>query len=292
MRIAHGDAKCGITTATLVLALIVISLARPANGQDQQLVAIRVAQFEFHGSGLTGSRGHIVVSGPGGMEEAVGALVQHAEVRVCVEALPPPPRDDMHPIEINVQDKTVGEILEQMIQQDRRYRYRERLGVIEVLPEGADRDSNSCLNKVVPELRIHYPWWLAWGQIRCAVAQLTRHSETFVADPFETGCTGFSHLVYTAPEVLRRTFHRMPLRDILDQLVAMAGNMAWTAGFKAVPRTCDNLELGEVQPRWWHSADPDSLDQSKWAAGLPQKCQSCHYHEPTQAGLRPKYAPR
>ena len=81
MRIAHGDAKCGITTATLVLALIVISLARPANGQDQQLVAIRVAQFEFHGSGLTGSRGHIVVSGPGGMEEAVGALVQHAEVR-------------------------------------------------------------------------------------------------------------------------------------------------------------------------------------------------------------------
>lgn len=289
---ADGGAKGDFPATALAVLLIVISLAKPAHAQDQQLVAMRVAQFEFHGSGLTGSRGHIVVSGPGGMEEAVLALVQHAEVRVCVEALPAPPHDAMHPIEINVQDKTVGEILEQMIQQDRRYRYRERFGVIEVLPAGADRDPNNCLNKVVPELRIHYPWRLAWGQIQCAVTQLTRPSETFVADPLETGCTGSSHVEHTAPEVLRRTFQSMPLRDILDQLVAMAGNMAWTAGFKAVPRTCDNLELGEVQPRSWYPADPDSLDESKRAAGLPQKCQSCHYHEPTRAGLRPTYAPR
>jgi hypothetical protein len=111
-----------------------------------------VCRFVFHGANSEGST-HNPSLGPLGIANAARDLALHAEVPICIEELPAisvETDETSVPIEIDASDTTVKDILDGMIRQDPRYIYRERLGVIEILPDGADRDPADCLNIVIP----------------------------------------------------------------------------------------------------------------------------------------------
>ena len=97
-----------------------------------QLLDTRVARFEFHGQ--SPARGHVTAQVPGGMLDAAMALAFHTNVRICIEEVPRQQPGPPVPIEVSVRARTVGEILQLMVNQDPRYTYRERLSVVEVLP--------------------------------------------------------------------------------------------------------------------------------------------------------------
>ncbi len=239
-----------------------------------RLLDIRVARFQFHGT--SGAVGHLQ-GNPGGFPIAPLELGAHANVRICIEELPAGPGVKVVPVDIDAANQTVGEILSAMVRQDPRYEYREKLGVIEVLPVGADQDPADCLNMRVPILHVGYPWKSAFTAVRCQIEILSRDPHDIVFDPLRAGrCSeGGLGLTFPPPRTLRKTFLRKRVRDILDELCSSAGNVAWFAEYKAAPRTCGNLQLSETQPNIWYSVDGDG---KTWAEGLPPRCTSCHYH--------------
>jgi hypothetical protein len=154
------------------------------------------------------------------------------------------------------------------------------MGVIEVLPTEADKDSTNCLNMVIPVLRVSYPWKYAWAAIRCQMETVFRHPDAIVPDPMrQASCAGASHLAHPPETPLDATFEREPVRDILDKLTSMAGNVAWFASFKDSSRGCESLQLGEYQPRGWFPVEPNRGDNPKMMQGLPSSCTNCHYHK-------------
>ncbi len=264
------------TAMVVSLALVLTGCTRVPD----RLLNVHVAHFEFHGT--RGSVGHIRSDSPAGLVAAALNLAAHANVRICIEGLPAQAGMKVVPIEIDAANQTVGEILSRMVRQDPRYEYREKLGVIEVLPVDADQDPTDCLNMRIPILRVGYPWKYAFVAVRCQVSILSRNPFDIVADPFRASrCSGASGLVHPPSNTLRVTFLGKRVRDILDELSSGAGNVAWVAHYRAVPPTCDNLELGETQPKVWYPADPDDSHNPNFIEGLPPKCTSCHYHQST-----------
>ncbi len=134
-----------------MLVAVSVAVASP----QEQILAARVACFEFHGK--EPARGHVAAQVPGGVLDAALALAFHTSIRICVEEFPRDEDTLKVPIEIKVKNKTVEEILKQMIAQDPRYQYRQRLGVIEVFPVRAEKDSADCLNMVIPSFRVKQP---------------------------------------------------------------------------------------------------------------------------------------
>lgn len=164
---------------TLALGLLLFFACppcpRPA-GNAQSLLDRRVAEFETH------SKASRNVHDTGlccSLEGTLLALAQHTNIRICYELRPLRKGEKEPRLDFRVADKTVGEILQVVVRKDRHYEYRERLGVIEVFPVGADKDPGDCLNMVVPALHVHYPWRWAWGAVRDPSASGTsgpRHS--------------------------------------------------------------------------------------------------------------------
>ncbi len=273
--------------------LWVTALAVPLVGAVPQggvnLLSTRVEVFTFHGYPSALSRAHFVNNGyPGTVPQAALALALHAGVRIVTEALPS--GYDEIAVDIDARSRTVGDIFDELVRQDPRYEYRERLGVIELLPVGAGKDAQSCLNTVIPEFRVHYNFNDAWGNVRCELAILRGDLKASAADPMgeldpKTGhtCTPIgSRLSHAPPQPLQATFEQTPLRDILDRLVSMAGNVSWAATWTGKERSCKNLTLGLYQPTGWYPMDADSPSPTKpedYIEGLPSKCTSCHYHE-------------
>lgn len=244
-----------------------------------RLLEVHVARFEFHGAG--GSVGHIRADSPAGLATAALGLAEHANVRICIEALPTQADPKPVPIEIVSANETVGGILSRMVSEDPRYEYRERLGVIEILPVGADKNPADCLNMRIPILRVGYTWDDAFVAVKCEMNILSRNAHDIVLDPLRAGrCfPGGLRLSHPPPRTLRRIFVGKRVRDILDQLCSSAGNVAWYANYKGRARTFANLELGEYQPTGWYPVDPDdSRHPNIMMEGLPPKCTSCHYH--------------
>lgn len=261
------------------MALFLCFLRCNAATAPDNLLSVRVGRFEFHGK--SGARGHVGTGIPGTIWQAALALALHSEVRICVEELPPLPGESPVEIEISAKNTTVGEILKRMMMQDPRYLYRERLGVIEVLPIRALDDASDCLNMVIPLFHVHYPWKIAWGQVRCEIEIVSHNPNDVVADPLRAGrCSGTAHSSHPPPKVLEATFDHRTVRDILSQLSSMAGNVSWFATFEKFPPTCGNLQLGEAQPKTWYPVDPN---WKTWVEGLPRKCTKCHYHRPISA---------
>src|SRR6266436_1541424 len=128
-----------------------------------------VSEFIFQGKQQTGSRGHLAVTGPGGIDEAIRSLANHSETAICIESAQPREAAVPVPIQIDVKNTTVGAVLEQIVKQDRRYIFRERLGVIEVLPARADRDPNNCLNMVIPKFVADSDWNSMFQSLRCQI---------------------------------------------------------------------------------------------------------------------------
>jgi hypothetical protein len=244
----------------------------------ESLVDMEVTTFEFHGRNQV--RHHIGgADSIGELPEAATCLAWHTEIGICIEEVPRGPTTQPVPIEISLQDTTVGAILREMVRQDPRYKFRERFGLVEVLPVGAEEDPMDCLNLRIPLLRVHYPWRIAWGQVRCAIQITSRNPADVVPDPREAGrCWGSSILVHPPETVLKTTFENQTVRDILDQLSSLAGNVAWSAYFDGNWPTCDNLRLSEYQPRSWYPTDPDHPEPGKEREGLPPNCAGCHYH--------------
>ena len=85
------------------------------------------------------------------------------------KSLPDQPDDKIIPVEIDARNRTVKDILDEIVSQDSRYEYRERLGNIEVLPKGADLDPADCLNMVIPVFRLKVRWNDLIEQLRCEV---------------------------------------------------------------------------------------------------------------------------
>jgi hypothetical protein len=206
---------------------------------------------------------------------AVQALASHADVRICFEAIPG--HDERKPpsIEVDVRDRKVSDILGAIVDQDPRYEFRERLGVIEVLPVGAAADARDCLNTVIPELLVDEPWKYAFPAVQCQLDIVTHHPCRIVPDPIRANlCSGSSHLSHPPPGRLTGHFEHETVRDILDQLSTMAGNVAWYVTFTGSSPTCENIEFGEYQPKAWYPGDHG------WVNELPSRCLQCHYHRP------------
>jgi hypothetical protein len=260
-----------------LIALAIAGYSRPADVPSSYLQK-HVCRFIFHGrdfrKGIEHERGH----GPVGISGAVRSLAEHAEVPVCFEALRSSPDEAIVPIEINAKNTTVKEILDQVVSQDRRYVYRERFGLVEVLPQGADRDPTDCLNTVIPVFRVRYDWNGLIEQLRCEVDIVSRDPKAVVPFP---GCGGsYPGLPHPPPGLIGANFENQTVRDILTLLCAKVGNMAWTASFDAPRPSCQHHAIGVYQPRRWSPSDTVPLT---WSRGLPEACLKCHYHEPCRS---------
>jgi hypothetical protein len=259
----------------ILLALgltLAVSHGSAVEGQPP-LLETRVPLFEFHGRRQT--RGNIGTKLPGDLPEAALALAAHTGIRIGIEALPPQRSSASVLAEVSAKDQTVQQVLTQMVRQDPRYQYRERLGVIEVLPILADKDPDDCLNMVIPAFHLHYPWRIAWGQIRWEIDIISRDPNDVVPDPLmERGDSGGSHMSNPPATILNLTFDRRTVRDILDVMSSTAGNAAWSASFRLAPATCTNLELAEYQPK----AEYLGKAPNTWVAWPSPKCVACHYH--------------
>jgi hypothetical protein len=232
-----------------------------------------VAQFETHSD----ARRNAHMLGVGGdLEGVLFALAMHANVRICFERLPPRKGEKQRRFDFCVADKTVGEILQILVRKDHRYEFRERPGVIEVFPVGADKDPTDCLDTVVPVLHVHQPWKWAWGAVRCEILLLSENPGRVAPEPLSV-CSGASHLSHPPEKMLEATFEKRTVREILDELSSMAGNAAWYATYDGPSPSCKNLVLGEYQPLTWY---PPAKEGGPWTEGLPQTCAICHYHTP------------
>jgi len=212
----------------------------PAGEVD--LLCKRVCRFVFHGMD-SWERAHNPGAWPMGIGLAAPDLAHHAEVPICFEELPPAPNEAVVPIEINAEEVTVREVLDQMISQDRRYEYRERLGVIEVLPRGADRDPSDCLNLVIPSFKERGDWNGLIGDLRVRVAMVSGYTKL-------TGgvIIGASGLPHPPPGLIEANFENQTVGDILTLLRATVGNMAWTAEFNRPSVACQNMTFHAYQP--------------------------------------------
>ncbi len=261
---------------------VAVILAASFSMAGEDFLGKHVCQFVFHGKKKTSSRGHIKGWAPAGVPEAAQSFARHAEVPICFEALHTWPGQPVVPIEINAKNTTVKDILDQMISQDPRYVYRERLGVIEVLPDGADRDPGDCLSMVIPLFRARDDWNILFQSLRCQVQIVARNPKDVVPDPWIAGrCGGsFPGIPHPPPGLIEASFENEPVRDILDRLCAQVGNMAWSARFDGPRPACDSISIHVYQPRRWSASDTAPLT---WSEGLPQKCIKCHYHRPCPA---------
>jgi len=243
----------------------------PPTSDAESLLSRRVAEFETH------SKASRYVHDTGiccSLEGTLLALAEHTNIRICYELRPLRKGEKEPRLDFRFADKTVGEILQILVRKDRHYEYRERLGVVEVFPVGADKDPGDCLNMVVPALHVHYPWRWAWGAVRCEILLLPEHPGRVFPEPLSV-CSGASHLTYPPEKVLEATFEKRTVREILDELSVMAGNVAWYANYDGPSRSCKNLVLGEYHPL---ARYPPATEGGPWTEGLPQTCMICHYH--------------
>jgi hypothetical protein len=275
------------------VVLIVLTATTCAYSADAtSWLQMRVCRFIFRGRSFHGGRHHSPIAAPGGIIEAVRQLAWHAEAPICIEALRSLPGETVVPIEIDVRNVSVKEILGDMVSQDPRYVYRERFGVVEVLPQGADRAPADCLNMVIPAFRLRDEWNSLIQQLRCEVDIVSRDPKAVVPYP---GCGGsYPGLAHPPPGLIEANFENRTVRDILDLLCAKVGNMAWTADFNNPPQwssdheekrtpsplSCHDMSISVYQPRRWSPSDTVPLT---WSKGLPKTCLKCHYHQPCPA---------
>jgi len=258
------------------LALIVLAAASYGHwADDASFLHKGVCQFAFHGKDFRKGIEHRPDAGPAGMSLAVRHLAWHAEVPICFEGLPSSRNDTVVPIEIKANHVTVGDILDQMVSQDPRYVYRERLGLIEVLPYGGDRDRTDYLNLVIPSFKERSDWNGLIHDLRVRVAIVSGYTKL-------TGgvIIGASALPHPPPGLFDANFENQTVRDILTTLCAKVSNMAWTAEFNAPRVSCQDMTFHTYQPRMWHPSDTVPLTYSQ---GLPKTCVECHYHKPCGA---------
>ncbi len=279
-RTSHGTPSRAVSLCG-VLLICVLSERNFALASDR-LLTLRVPSFEFHGN--SPRRGHVVAESPGDVPEAALNLAIHAHVRMAIEGLPGP----RLPIEIRAKSGTIEEILQRMIEQDARYEYVERLGVIEVRPVGAAGDPGDCLNMVIPKFEVHYSWEIAWGQVRCEIRIISQNPNDIVPDPLTVGrCWGSSHLPATPPKILSANFEHRTVRDILDTLASMAGNVAWYLPSKVSAPNCRALEqtIAEYAPTTMYRRR--NAPKLAFTEKPPGKCLKCHYHRPVRASSSP-----
>ena len=268
-------AKTGLLLICLASVVLAASTCAYSAGEASWLQK-GVSRFIFHG-GNPAANTHNPDIGPMGIGQAADDLAQHAEVPICVESLPAISLETVEtiaPIEIDARDTTVKDILDEMIRQDPRYEYRERLGVIEVLPQGADRDPTDCLNLVIPSFKGRYTWNTLIRELRIQVADVAHSAK-------DGAVRGGSGLAHPPPGLIEANFQNQTLRDILTMLCARVGNMAWRAHFEGPRATCEDIAFSVGQPRTWYpSSDSGPLTYSE---GLPKACLECHYHQPHRA---------
>ena len=259
-----------------ILGVLILAANVAAGGEG--LVDRSVGEFLFRGRSHKGEMGHLAVDGPVGIGGALLNLATHTEVPIAIEALPEAGREAVIPIEIDAKNTTVGKILTEIVRQDPRYSFRERLGIIEVLPVHAGTDPGNCLNMVLPEFRTDEAWTYVVQSLRCQIDRVSTKKE-ILPDPIRAGVCGggsFGLMPHPPPGVIRMSFQNEPLRDVLDKLAVRAGNIAWEASYRGPAPACDSLTLSFNQPRQWFPSDgPGPVT---WSEGLPEKCLSCHYH--------------
>ena len=261
------------------VALALLLATNCASGAEN-LLEKRIHRFIFHGKNQKGAIAHPDAQGAGFIEEAFRHLANHAEVPIAIENLPSDAGAGI-PIEIDAKNRTVGEILEEMVSQDRRYIYRERQGLIEVLPVNAEVDPADCLNMVIPTFVADADWNTTFQSLRCQIDRVSRKAEDILPDPHMTRvCPGGSYPVLNPPPagIIKAHFNIDRVRDILNKLSTMVPNMAWYASFESGTPRCENMSVNSYHPREWYPPDgPGSLNHSE---GLPKKCTTCHYHRP------------
>lgn len=263
----------------IVSSLLAITLRSPLPAQSirstEPLLTKMVLEFQFHGKSRT--RGHLAAEPPADLPEAALHLGIHSHVRICIEGAAKRPGPA---ITINAKNKTVGEILQLMTKQDPSYVYREHLSVVEVLPVGAANDATDCLNMVIPKFEVHYPWQIAWGQVRCQIAIISKDPNDIVSDPLRVGrCWGASVLPAPPDKILYASFDHAKVRDILDTLASKAGNVAWYLPWKTSAPNCTAFDrtIAEYAPKtMYRRLDTQAI---AFTERPPIKCLKCHYHK-------------
>ena len=272
-----------IKTKPVLIQFAVLLIAATAcaySADETTWLQKRVCRFIFHGGDPEKST-HNPGVGPLGISAAAGALAHQAEVPICIESLPAismETGDTVAPIEIDATDVTVREILDEMIRQDPRYTYRERLGVIELLPEGADRDLTNCLNLIIPSFKTRNTWNALIGELRIQVATVAKSAK-------DGAVRGGSGVAVPPAGYIEADFENQTLRDILSKLCARVGNMAWAAHFEGPRPACEDISFGTYKPRMSYPLNTVPLTYSD---GLPQECMTCHYHQPCRSRELPR----
>ena len=232
-------------TSLLVVGLVVVC-THTCKRQEPKLLETRVTSFEFRGTDF--NRGGAPNRFPGGIGEAAVKLARASRVPICFESISEGTDGTPYPVDIVNKDSTVAIILNQMIRKDPRYEFRERLGVVELRPVGGAEDTQSCLNMTIPIFRISYPWTIAFASLRCQIKNVAESKFSLVVDPMREGCSGrFTAYRPTSEKAIHATFVVEPVRDILDRIVAEAGDAAWTAHYSKPTRTCDSLIISAYQ---------------------------------------------
>lgn len=278
-------------TSACVLLFVLIGTACAGSADPSSWLEKRVCQFVFHGKTSHGERHHAPTFFPGDAMEAVRQLAFHADVPICTEELRPSGGEAIVPVEVNVKNASVGEILREVVAQDPRYAYRERLGVIEFFPRGADHDPANCLNMLIPAFKVRGDWNTVIQQLRCEVDIVAHDSRAVVPEP---GCGGsYPGVSHPPAGIIEANFKNRSVREILDLLCARVGNMAWDAHFNDLPpqstvreesrrlllSRCNGISIGTDHPRPWMLSDKAPF---VWFEGPPKSCLKCHYHQPCQ----------
>jgi hypothetical protein len=257
-----------VSSATVAFAVI-FTCAVPGVAEENAVLGRHVRQFIFHGRHPQ-KRAHDAGAVLRGLDAAVRDLSQHTEVPICLEALPASHGEAVVPVEINAENVTIKDILDELILQNPRYAYRERHGLIEVFPNGADRNPTNCLNMIIPAFKQRAPFNGLLRELRIQVAKTSGSAKNGVV-------RGGSALAHPPPDLIEVDFSNRTVREILSLLSAKVGNMAWSVRFHGPEASCDGISIHVFQPRVWSASDSAPLTYSE---GLPKKCLRCHYHKP------------
>ncbi len=271
-----GRGSKALLTAAVICGLFHARESRAAQEPAENLIDKPVAEFAFPAH-PDGSGHWFGDAAKVGVPEAASALAQHTESKIAIEFLP----FDLPvvPVAIHVKDSTVGTVLSSLLDQDPRYEFVVRPGLIEVRPKGSEDDPVSCLNMEISEYQVAYNWFYAFVGLELKVEHLREYPDDDDFDPIARirgGYSGAGPGLCAPQKVVEASFEKATVRQILNALAASSGNIAWTARFKSSPRACENMIWSNYQPAGCYPLFEGVVDSVE---GLPPRCRKCHYHK-------------
>jgi len=152
-----------------------------------------------------------------GLTETVLKFSHQQHLRIAIQYVDRASMD--RPIEVRLEDKTVRQALDSILQNGRGYRWQLRNGIVEITNSHASKRAEAQLNKVIPMFEI------SEGEtVKLASAMLWWNLQIAV-DPKLSGFAG--HVMGESSAVKPNKLHNRTVRDILSYIVVNSQAEAW-----------------------------------------------------------------